>query len=766
MATLLNATARRTGVLSMALAFFAGTAQSGPEDDVRKDLSQITGILSGLEQQYLAPELLERNYQITSRLSEGQLYYLSGDYVRAAMILLDLVEDPRVRTHPAWRDALVYLADALYQIRNYNAASRFYEMLITAGTAEQQQKGVGRLLEIALISEDDEAARQLLERADNLLKAEPDPVLLYAVGKYHHQRGELDKAQSYFDRVPDSHSDAPRARYYQAVLLVEAGRLEEARAAFEAVATRVEKAGQAGRGAPTRQAREIRDLSLLAIARVNYELGLFAEAVEAYTRVPRDSSYFEDALYESVWISVKQNRYEEALRRLEILLISQPDVLERPDTRLLQGKLLMMLERYTDASLAFQEVLFEFGPIQAQMRSLAESQRGRLERYFHDLIGEELADFELSSILPPGAEAFAGSEVEADTALELVGELGAEKRSIDEARRIIERLETALNADNRVEIFPKLHEGWLKAAEILSWTVKLRLKLNETAERKLSNPNDSQYTRLKAERQKWAKAFSEVPTSAVQIQARDARIDDEIAAVDAEAFKVGIQIRGLEAQLVAMERYVAESRDDEQLVRKRQELLGRISIELNEMKTLKDELEKLKAKISDDRLQIGTNDEATVYDERIRKRLVEALDREAAWLARNGAPISGEITRQLSESERRARAFLSQAGALVDDKVADLKRQLVRERARVEQYDGELLAYQGETESLSGRIAARSFNMVLERVDSVVLEADVGLIDVAWKQKKDQSDRITRQLERQNSELQALDRDFRDELSD
>lgn len=750
------------GLLS-GLATGAWGAPGSKPGEIQQDLNRIDTILGGLEQQYLAPELLERNYQITSRLSEGQLYYLSGDYVRAAMILLDLVEDPRVRTHPAWRDALVYLADALYKIRNYNAASRFYEMLITEGTPEQQQKGVGRLLEIALISEDDEAAQRLLARADGLLQGAPDPVLLYAVGKYYHQRGDLGQARAYLSRVPDTHADAPRARYYQAVLLVESGLLEEARAAFEAVVQRVSKAGQEGREAPTRQANQIRDLALLAIARINYELGLFPEAIEAYARVPRDADAFEEALYESVWISVKQTRYEEALRRLEILLISQPNVLERPDTRLLQGKLLMMLERYTDASLAFQEVLFEFGPIQAQMRSLVQSQKGRLERYFHDLIGDQLADFDLSAILPPGAETFAGEEVEADMALDLVGELGAEKRSIDDARRTIDRLETALDADNRVEIFPKLHEGWLKAVEILGWTVRLREALNEAAGARFSG--NARYAELRSARGQLSEAYAKVPTSAVQIQARDARIDDEIAAVDTEAFKISIQIRGLEAQLVAMERYVSSTRRDEALIRRREEVMGRVRLELSELKALKGELERLKETIADERLQIGTNDEATVFDDRIRSQLVEALEREATWLAQNGAPIDNGARRQIEEVERRARAFLSQAGALVDDKVADLKRQLVRERARVEQYDGELLAYQGETESLSGRIAARSFNLVLDRVDSVVLEADVGLIDVAWKQKKDHSDRITRQLERQNEELRALERDFRDELS-
>jgi hypothetical protein len=46
---------------------------------------------------------------------------------------------------------------------------------------------------------------------------------------------------------------------------------------------------------------------------------------------------------------------------------------------------------------------------------------------------------------------------------------------------------------------------------------------------------------------------------------------------------------------------------------------------------------------------------------------------------------------------------------------------------------------------------------VKARIDAVVLEADVGLVDIAWKQKQDQSTAIANTRARERSELDAME---------
>ena len=50
------------------------------------------------------------------------------------------------------------------------------------------------------------------------------------------------------------------------------------------------------------------------------------------------------------------------------------------------------------------------------------------------------------------------------------------------------------------------------------------------------------------------------------------------------------------------------------------------------------------------------------------------------------------------------------------------------------------------------------FENVLNRVDAVILEAEVGLVDAVWKQKDDRSKDIANILDKQRSEYLELER--------
>ncbi len=743
----------RLRVVAAAVALFAAPRAVGAAeaDDIRAELEQISTSLVEAERDYLAPEQFEGEHKLTARLSDGQLFFLQRDYTRAAMVLLDVVEDPRNRAHPAYRDALTYLAESLYQIGNFNLAAQWFEEVVSRGTPDQQQSAMGRLLEIALQTGDVRRAQAYLDRASRLLASSPDPRLLYAVGKYHSLTRADDKALAHFRQVPADAELALRARYFEGVILLRKGRNDEALKLFEAiVATPPDRANAA------RDDAELIDLARLATSRIYYELGRFNDAVQAYAAISRESAHFDEALYESVWISIKQTEYEKALRKLEILLISQPDVVRGPDTRLLQGQLLTMLERYDDASLAFQEVLFEFGPIQTEMRGISANAGGDLATHFHRVIGASVADFDLASFLPERAAEFAGADVEADRALGLVRDLAAEKRSLEDARRTIERLRVAVNAPNRVEIFPRLREAWLRGTEARLRLTAVRGRMNDLAGRDVRSP---EYAALRDERRRAAAQFERIPRSAVALQARDAKIDDEMIRLDQEAYKLGLQIGGMEAQLVAVDKYVADLGTAESDPSATGTVRAQVERELAEARALREQLQVLQRSIEEARIQVGANDEAASEDERVRGRLESALDAEEAWLARNAGVNDTERLR-LRELGQRSAAVLQRTQGIVDDRIADIKKRIDAEQANVATYDGELVAYQGETESLGGAIAARSFEHVQKRVDDVVLEADVGLIDVAWKQKEDRSARIADLLARKRAELEALQRSF------
>jgi tetratricopeptide (TPR) repeat protein len=710
-----------------------------------------------LEDTYLRSALFEREHQTTARISNGQLFYLTGDYERASMVLLDVAERAGAAQHPGYREALYYLADSLYHLRNFAAATRWFEEVARIGRSIQKERAIGRLLEIAVTTRNTEAANRNLTRAQSLLDGgDADPALLYAVGKFYYRQGDFKKSVRLFKRVPTEHADWYKARYHHGVALVQLKRLDDARSQFEVLVTRADESG----GLNAAQTAAV-DEARLAIGRILYEQGELGGAISAYASVPRTSKVFDRALYESVWISIKQKEYDRALRKLEIQLISQPEVIRGPDARLLQGKLLLMLARFDEATKAFQEVLFEFEPMQAQMRRIVRRNNGDLISHFNKIIGRNIADFDLSSFLPGRAAEFAEEDTEADRALLLVSDLAAQRRDIDSMQRTIRRLETALTADSRIQIYPQLSEGWLKASEARAEMMLMRGELlDAVADQMATRPSD--YRQLQNRRRAAGVRYENVPRSATALMARGARMTDEIRRVDQELFKLDLAIRGLEAQLVAITRYIDDrSRIGGPSERDRQ-ILAKVDIELAQGRQLRSELEKLAEQIESERIEVGVGDYASARDEQERLQYLTAIELELEWMRARGVTVPADVLAVIRDTDLRASRFQRMAGNLVDERVEELRTIIAREKRNIGGYDVDLHAYQAETETLGGAIAARNFRNVLSRVDALVLEADIGLVDVAWKQKRDKSQQITTLLDRQAADLKALERSYQE----
>jgi hypothetical protein len=243
-------------------------------------------------------------------------------------------------------------------------------------------------------------------------------------------------------------------------------------------------------------------------------------------------------------------------------------------------------------------------------------------------------------------------------------------------------------------------------------------------------------------------------------------VDDEMGRLDQAAFNLGLDIQALEAQLVAINKYVRDTSAGTGMLPKDVAARAQVERELTQTQALKAQVDELAEQIQSERIQVGTNDYASQEDDRIRARLLAAVGTEARWLASNGSPVSASDVTALNDLDRRLAAYQKRARQLVDARVIEIKKVMSKEQRNVAGYDGQLVAYQGETESLGGTIAARSFRNVLDRIDAVVLEADIGLVDVAWKQKQDKSGSIGRMLDRQRTEFDALEQNFNEVAGD
>ena len=98
--------------------------------------------------------------------------------------------------------------------------------------------------------------------------------------------------------------------------------------------------------APDDSAKEIQDLSRLALGRILYERSQFDKAIDMYQSIPRQSKYFADALDEQAWTYIKAKEWQKAWRSIDLLLLSNPDMPDAPDKRLLMGNLQLRMGNF------------------------------------------------------------------------------------------------------------------------------------------------------------------------------------------------------------------------------------------------------------------------------------------------------------------------------------------------------------------------------------------------------------------------------------
>lgn len=324
-----------------------------------------------------------------------------------------------------------------------------------------------------------------------------------------------------------------------------------------------------------------------------------------------------------------------------------------------------------------------------------------------------------------------------------------------EAKRAIEQLQEALQSENRVEMFPQIHMGVLKSIEYRTKLTRIRAEVNEyVGSRLTSQPAD--YRRLRDERRARGRALTSVPRSVSRMKERDKRIDDRMSDLDQAAHRLTVDLRGIESQLVAIGKYLRDTKTDPGAAPARRTLKK----ELAEAKEVKAQIEELVQRIDNERLSVGVNDDASRTDDRIYRQYQIAVRRESRWLIQRGANTGRTLRDRADALERKLDGFVRESDKLVAEQVREYRKLVQQEQERVGRYFGELSQQENAVRSLGGAIAARTFLSVLKRISSIVLEADVGLVDASWKRKDDKSKEIGRVLNRQGEELKRLQRLF------
>lgn len=722
------------GLLGTLLWGAGGQAQESPPLEA---VDAIESQIGQIEELYLVPAVLESRYRVETRFNDAKVAYLMGEYPRAALLFVAVVDSSNVRQFDSYREALFLLGDSLYKQRSFRAGRQYFRQVVDLGEGPFYQSAIVRLLEIAAETGDYSEVDQLYARLDNLESV--GAAIHYIRGKTLYDEGRMRAARPWFQRAARDEKYSFTARYFEAVTLVAEGDLNGAEEIFSRLT----------RQAPTgTDDRKVVDLANLALGRLAYENDRFDDAVDFYLQVPRTSTYFGRALYELTWALVARESYRSALRNLEILLISDPDPKFVPEARALMADLAMRLQEYEDARRWFGELVSTFTPVRAELQRFIDEQED-LEDFFVGMVRDELEGVR-AEFLPPLVSEWVDDKGMMQNSRLLMENGIITQDDIDEAYRAIEEVEQMLGFGSSIEAFPALAEGWSIGVELEGRLVDLQHALLDWELRQIQpllGPADyDRIARIESELAILMEREARTPRTREDLRARDLEIRSRFRGLRTEVDRIAFEISGMEDTLEGISTYLT------------QDLSGFSEDEKGQIRSIRDGLRADLDRLEEARLQLsreldqtqrefGTRDESLTRQRELRDKIqvlqeerAEIVDAQSSYLQANDqleALRAAEARRRLPGMKLRLDRYFSEIDRLVEERMEDIRNTIESERVQLAAYQAELDGWVDETEGAVVSIAVWHFRGVEREFDELVGRGHVGSVDVDWQRLED-----------------------------
>ncbi|HZZ85402.1 MAG TPA: hypothetical protein VFE30_12765 [Anaeromyxobacteraceae bacterium] len=688
------------------------------------------------------------------------------DFAHAAALLTEAAEAPSLQGTADGADALWLLALALDGQGSVAAAARALDRLLALPGGPREREALPRAVDLAFRAGRHDRAVALAERARAVLGGRLPPDLAYTAAKAAWRRRDLPdperrrRAASAFEAVPPPHQLA--AAYFQGVLQIEGGSPAGAVARFEAC-TRLD--------AQDARQREIRELCHLALGRLHGDAGRTLDALAHYQSVSRDSPRFDEALHEMAWTYVRAKKYALALRIAALLSDLAPESPLAPEAVLLRGQLELRLGRWRQAVESYERVVNRYGPVRDELEAILSSGEDPL-RSFNEILGRPEADFDAAAVLPPLAARWAAEDDGVKGALALVGALDQGRRDLREASQLAARLSGLLAGGGTDS--PRGREGLARLDAVANGLLRARFALAraEAAELELGPAEQAELARLRAARRPLEERLAALPASGTAAAERIRGARARVEALDAAAFQLGYAVRSEVAAIAGTQGWLGSHRADvtgspadraalTEELRKHREIVAGYEEEVRQLR--------LDLAQAEDSARLAA---AASGEELLRTACAERLAEEEALLARaRQGRAASERLRAIDAARARAAALEASAAAARARRSGGAGEGLDELRARVQAQADELGREQGELDQtqeqvrlLVGKVTRRSLARVQGQFQRLVLEADVGLVDVAWARKRERVEKIQQLSMQKQADLDRFDAEFRDAL--
>ncbi|WP_141733531.1 hypothetical protein [Oligoflexus tunisiensis] len=304
-------------------------------------------------------------------------YFAKKDYVRAAAAYYEVYEKSGNRSEK--RKAEWGLAQSLQKTGLLYSASKHYSLIVRRGRTENNPFFRSALEELGNINSKLSLGQShivQLFKTEIRLSDVPGP----ARGFYFYYKGveafgdrSLETAEKYFNMVPAGSPYHLGAQFHEGVISNLKGRHSRAIALFEKVLSGTRERSDM---------RELQEMSLMNIARVNYEIKRFPEAISYYGQIPRDSENWLDAIWEASWAFFFMEKFNNSLGNIHT--IHSPFFENRfyPEAYILQSITFLRMCRYDQVKESMRRFKDRYQPVFGDVKGMLNRFKGDPKGFF------------------------------------------------------------------------------------------------------------------------------------------------------------------------------------------------------------------------------------------------------------------------------------------------------------------------------------------------------------------------------------------------
>lgn len=732
------------------------------------------------------------------RIAAGEMMLRTRDYDRAIETLEKVLELHRQgkTSEAAYADATFLLGEAYFQSRQYLSGRRHFRDVLDKGTRSSYVtyagRAVSRLVDVALRTGDIESLDYVFERLSQLPAADRSGSLPYARAKALFAKRDYAAAKAAIASVPAGSEYAAQSQYLLGVTLVReatpvlveptpatvapAGLAPAAPAtptADRRYAAAIEQFRKVTRmPARTAAERHVVDLAWMAIGRLFHETDNYLDAAEAYSHIDRGSPEFTAMLYELAWVYVRLGDYMRAQRALEVLAIMDPQNIEAADGSLLRADLMLRSGQFDKALALYRSVHGKFDPIRDQVDRFLSSTND--PAVYYDKL---TADVSLPSDekLPAVVVEWAREQAEDEHVFGMIEDVNRSRELLRASRKLAGKLNAVLAVSTRIKAFPELVTRMQQTLGWLNRAARARVTLAEGLDDVASDAGGD-LREVRNQRRALMRRMGWLPINDGDFARREEAGDGQWNKVSQTLQQMMLEADKLNATVNGLRRVLREADEHGVTSDSASRERFRLELEANErdLATYRQRIEEYKNGIELGRAQVGFGDQRYVEDQDARRRFRELLSREvslvasgqdgesASSYARSIQPLLQRADVIEMKLEGQARSLEEQAKAEADE----LSRKVSTEVASLELHAQSLDGLDQQARLLVGEVAMKNFALVRDRLKSVVLRADVGIVQEAWEVREEQRVRV-RNLQRERArEEQSLNDELREVLDD